>query len=80
MLTALKVSELADTLGSRARAIETLHWLYSQPPTMTELPDSIPGVSWKSWAKVKERFGLPQLSVVEHSPEASAPATEDDPL
>ncbi|MBX5480234.1 MAG: 23S rRNA (adenine(2503)-C(2))-methyltransferase RlmN [Myxococcaceae bacterium] len=67
MLNALTVPELAQLLDGRARAIEALHWLYAQPPTSNEIPDAIPGVSWKVWRRVKELCGLPKVAVVERT-------------
>jgi 23S rRNA (adenine2503-C2)-methyltransferase len=48
-LPALTVDELTHELGSRARAIEALKWLYAQKPLPSSLPATIPGVSHRVW-------------------------------
>ncbi|MBL8912200.1 MAG: 23S rRNA (adenine(2503)-C(2))-methyltransferase RlmN [Archangium sp.] len=54
-LPALTVSELTDALGSRARAMETLKWLYAQRPLPSILPSELPGVSHRVWTPFVER-------------------------
>ena len=44
-LPAMTLAELTVELGSRARAVETLRWLFSQRPMPTGLPELIPEVS-----------------------------------
>lgn len=65
ILTGMKVSELAELLGSRPRAIEALHWLYAQDPEHAQLPDRLETISWKAWKRLLETCTLPKLSVVE---------------
>ncbi|MFO0594508.1 MAG: 23S rRNA (adenine(2503)-C(2))-methyltransferase RlmN [Myxococcaceae bacterium] len=48
-LPAMTVTELSQALGSRARAMETLKWLFSQRPMPTGLPTELPGVSHRVW-------------------------------
>jgi 23S rRNA (adenine2503-C2)-methyltransferase len=45
----MTVSELSQALGSRARAMETLKWLYAQRPLPQALPRELPGVSHRVW-------------------------------
>ncbi|MBM4378097.1 MAG: 23S rRNA (adenine(2503)-C(2))-methyltransferase RlmN [Deltaproteobacteria bacterium] len=65
VLTGLTLAELTSLLGSRTRALETLKWLYAQPPLSRELPASVPGVSSRAWGKLRERLALPDVDVVE---------------
>ena len=41
--------ELTAALGSRARAVEALHWVWKQPRLPEGLPASVPGVSHRAW-------------------------------
>lgn len=64
-LPALTLAELTSELGSRARAIETLHWLYAQRPLPDSLPDAIPGVSHRAWQPFRARAQLVLPRVVQ---------------
>ncbi|MEN9796890.1 MAG: hypothetical protein RL653_586 [Pseudomonadota bacterium] len=65
LLTGLSLADLTSLLGSRSRALETLKWLYAQPPLSRELPDAVPGVSHRAWEKLRTRLALPEVDVVE---------------
>ena len=65
VLTGLTLAELTSLLGSRTRALETLKWLYAQPPLSRELPDAVPGVSHRAWEKLRSQLALPEVDVVE---------------
>jgi 23S rRNA (adenine2503-C2)-methyltransferase len=45
----MTVHELTEALGSRARAMETLKWLYAQRPLPAGLPRELEGVSHRVW-------------------------------
>ena len=72
-LPALTLAELTVELGSRARAVETLRWLYAQRPLPTELPTEIPGVSQRSWGPFIARHGLvlPKVTERQQSPDGT---------
>ena len=57
-LQGLLLSELADELGSRTRALEAIKWLYAQRPFPQALPESIPGVSQRVWTGFRGRSSL----------------------
>jgi 23S rRNA (adenine2503-C2)-methyltransferase len=65
LLTGLSLAELTSLLGSRYRALETLKWLYAQPPLSRELPEAVPGVSHRAWEKLRTQLALPEVDVVE---------------
>jgi 23S rRNA (adenine2503-C2)-methyltransferase len=65
LLTGLSLAELTSLLGSRSRALETLKWLYAQPPLSRELPGTVPGVSHRAWEKLRAQLALPEVDVVE---------------
>jgi 23S rRNA (adenine2503-C2)-methyltransferase len=57
------LDELAETLGSRTRALAALRWIYAQPTLPTELPERIEGVShhqWQPFAKA-HRTNCPKI-------------------
>ncbi|MFT3706241.1 MAG: 23S rRNA (adenine(2503)-C(2))-methyltransferase RlmN [Archangium sp.] len=64
-LPAMTVSELSQALGSRARAIETLKWLYAQRPLPSELPRELPGVSHRVWKPFAESSALITPKILE---------------
>lgn len=72
-LPALTLAELTVELGSRARAVETLRWLFSQRPLPKELPLVIPGVSHRVWRPFLERSGLtlPKVTERQQSPDGT---------
>ncbi|MDP1827227.1 MAG: 23S rRNA (adenine(2503)-C(2))-methyltransferase RlmN [Archangium sp.] len=72
-LPALTLAELTVELGSRARAVETLRWLFSQRPLPTGLPLVIPGVSHRVWRPFLERSGLvlPKVTERQQSPDGT---------
>ena len=53
-ITGLTLEQLTDLLGSRARALAALRWLYGAPPAPSWLPESIPGVNGKAWAALRQ--------------------------
>lgn len=65
--------ELTQKLGSRVRALETLKWLYETTPMPTELPPSIPKVSWKQWQPFRQQvsLGLPTVKQAQRSPDGT---------
>jgi 23S rRNA (adenine2503-C2)-methyltransferase len=72
-LPGLTLAELTAVLSSRARAVETLRWLYAQRPLPTELPDELPGVSHRVWRPFLERHGLvlPKVTERQESPDGT---------
>ena len=72
-LPALTLAELTTELGSRARAVETLRWLYAQRPLPPQLPEAIPGVSHRLWKPFLERHGLvlPRVTERQQSPDGT---------
>lgn len=74
-LPGMLLSELADELGSRTRALETLKWLYAQRPLPSALPDSLPGVSQKIWRPFRDRASL-TLPVVKERQRATDGTTK----
>lgn len=67
LLTGLTLSELAELLGSRPRAIETLRWLYAQDPLLADVPERIDTVNHRVWQTVRGKFAMPSLRVVERN-------------
>jgi len=51
---AMTVHELSEALGSRARAMETLKWLYGTKPLPQALPETMPHVSHRVWTPFLE--------------------------
>lgn len=51
---AMTVHELSEALGSRARAMEALKWLYTQRPVPQSLPETMPHVSHRVWTPFLE--------------------------
>lgn len=72
-LPALTLEELTAELGSRARAVETLRWLFSQRPLPTKLPDSLEGVSHRVWTPFLKRHSLvlPKVTERQQSPDGT---------
>ena len=72
-LPALTLDELTVELSSRARAVETLRWLYAQRPLPTTLPEALPGVSHRVWKPFQKRHGLvlPQVTERQQSPDGT---------
>ena len=72
-LPALTLDQLTTELGSRARAVETLRWLFSQRPIPTRLPDAIPGVSHRVWKPFLQAHGLvlPRVMERQESPDGT---------
>ncbi len=72
-LPALTLSELTTELGSRARAVETLRWLFDQRPVPTELPDTLPGVSHRVWRPFTQSHRLvsPKVTERQQSPDGT---------
>ncbi len=66
-LPGLTLEELSLELGSRARAVETLHWLHAGKALPEALPESLPNVNQKAWASFRERSGLVAPRVLERS-------------
>lgn len=66
-LPALTVDELTTELGSRARAVETLKWLYAQAPLAATLPAAVPGVSHRVWTPFIARSGLVVPKILERA-------------
>jgi 23S rRNA (adenine2503-C2)-methyltransferase len=64
-LPAMTVPELTTALGSRARALETLRWLYAQRPLPQSLPETVPGVSHRVWTPFLEKHSLVVPKVTE---------------
>lgn len=62
-LTGMRLEELAGVLGSRARALETVRWLYAQPGLPAALPASLPGVAPRAWSVLLEACELPEVEV-----------------
>jgi 23S rRNA (adenine2503-C2)-methyltransferase len=62
-LTGMRLEELTSVLGSRARALETLRWLYAQPSLPARLPNALPGVTPSAWAKLRDVCELPEVEV-----------------
>ena len=56
-LTGMRLEELAGVLGSRARALETVRWLYAQPGLPAALPASLPGVAPRAWSVLRTPRG-----------------------
>jgi 23S rRNA (adenine2503-C2)-methyltransferase len=57
-LQGLTVAELTRELGSRARALATVRWLYSRSPPAETLPEELAGVRRGSWEALVARHGL----------------------
>ena len=57
-ITGLRLAELAELLESRSRALAALRWLWQSRPAPMLLPERIPGVSAKHWARVLETCAL----------------------
>ncbi len=72
-LPALTLAQLTTELGSRARAIETLRWLFDQRPIPNELPETIPGVSHRAWKpfQAKHSLVLPKVTERQESPDGT---------
>jgi 23S rRNA (adenine2503-C2)-methyltransferase len=72
-LPGLTLAELTHELGSRARAIETLKWLYSLPELPAALPALLPAVSHRAWAPFaeKHRLSAPIIRARQQSPDGT---------
>jgi len=72
-LPALTLAELTAELGSRARAVETLRWLFDQRPMPTALPELLPGVSHQIWRPFIKRHSLvlPRVTERQQSPDGT---------
>lgn len=72
-LPALTLDQLTVELGSRARAVETLRWLFDQRPMPTALPEAIDGVSHRVWKPFAARHGLviPKITERQESPDGT---------
>jgi 23S rRNA (adenine2503-C2)-methyltransferase len=66
-LYGMPMPELEALLGSRARAVAALKWVYGERPVPSGLPDNVPGVSKRVWATVKDRCALPIPRVIERN-------------
>ena len=65
LLAGLTLAELAEIVDSRARARATLRWLHGAAPQAPDaLPERIPGVSPKAWAKLRDVCDLALPRVV----------------
>ena len=72
-LPALTLDELTAELSSRARAVETLRWLYAQRPLPALLPEALPGVSHRVWKPFLKRHALvlPRVTERQQSPDGT---------
>jgi 23S rRNA (adenine2503-C2)-methyltransferase len=59
----MTMPELTDALGSRTRALETVQWMWKQPAMLSELPETIEGVSHRVWRPFKQtaRISAPRV-------------------
>lgn len=64
-LPGLTLDELTRELGSRARAVEVLKWLYAEAAYPEALPETLPTVSHRAWRPFAARHGLVRPRVVE---------------
>ena len=62
----MTVAELTEVLGSRARALATVRWLWSRPQ-WSPLPAALPDVQAKAWERLRAACELPEFSIVEQS-------------
>src|SRR5689334_15911222 len=64
-LTGMTLNSLTEVLGSRARALATVRWLYDGGALPSALPESLAGVTPKAWAQLRARCGLPRVEIRE---------------
>ena len=64
-LTGMPLLELSELLGSRARALAALKWLYAQPGVPQQLPEVLPGVGHRWLSTLREHCALPELKLLE---------------
>jgi 23S rRNA (adenine2503-C2)-methyltransferase len=57
-LPGLTVAELTEALGSRGRALTTLHWLFADRVPVCVLPPALPGVRPAAWRPFAAQHGL----------------------
>ena len=72
-LPGLTLDELGRELQSRARAVETLRWLYAQAAVPPRLPEALPGVSQQAWSRFAAASGLcvPSVRARQEAPDGT---------